>query len=82
VSHKKVVHEPVSRILARCREELYSLFYRALLQKRAMILRRLLIVATPYTNQDLQSWLDVERSSYGVATISRLLKMIGLIYRI
>jgi len=27
----------------------YSLFYRALLQKRPMILRSLLIVATPYT---------------------------------
>ena len=65
VSHKKVVHEPVFRILARCREELYSLVYRALLQKRATILRSLQIVATPYTNQDLQSWQEVERSSYG-----------------
>jgi len=40
----------------------YSLFARALLQKRPIILRSLLIEAT----------------SYGVATISTLLKIIGL----
>ena len=40
----------------------YGLFYRALLQKRHIISRNLLIVATPY----------------GEATISRLLKLIGL----
>ena len=40
----------------------YRLFHRDLLQKRPICLRSLLIVATPY----------------GVATISRLLKMIGL----
>ena len=44
----------------------YCVFYRALLQKRSMILRSLLLVA-------VGGW-----SSYGVATISRLLKMIGL----
>jgi len=48
----------------------YSLFNRVLLQKRPIILRSLLIVAKPphmciYT--------------YGVATMSRLLKIIGLI---
>jgi len=32
----------------------YSLFYRALLQKRPIILRSLLIVATPYTTFGLR----------------------------
>jgi len=44
----------------------YCVFYRALLQKRPMILRSLLLVA-------VGGW-----GSYGVATLSRLLKMIGL----
>jgi len=46
----------------------YSLFYWALLLKRPIILRSLLIVATPY------------QVYYGVATItiSRFLKTIGL----
>ena len=43
----------------------YSLFYKALLQKRPIILRSLLIEATPY----------------GVALISRLLKITGLVCR-
>jgi len=30
----------------------YSLFYRALLQKRPIVLRSLLIVATPYDEED------------------------------
>jgi len=33
----------------------YRLFYRALLQKRPTILRRLLIVATPYPRKSLPS---------------------------
>jgi len=44
----------------------YCLFNRALLQKRPIILRSLLIVATPYY------------ISYGVTSISGLLKIIGL----
>jgi len=49
----------------------YSLFYRALLQKRRIVLRSLLIVATLY-----------HIISYGVATISRVLRIIGLFRRI
>jgi len=44
----------------------YSLFYRALLQKRHIFLEGLLIVATSSI------------SCHGVATISRLFEMIGL----
>ena len=75
----------------------YPLFYRALLHKRAVILRSLLIVATPYYIYAYQNFRLLyvhfflycsiyaylsKRSSgetrYGVATISRLFKMIGL----
>ena len=73
----------------------YCLFYRALLQKRHMILRSLPIVATPwdlrthviliivgehlYTHTcDLVCKITCVRMSYGVATISRLLKIICL----
>jgi len=80
----------------------YRLFYRALLQKRRVILRSLLIAATPY---EISCYMSVVRlsactvntydqgclylcivhvhlhTSYGVATISRLLKMIGLFYK-
>ena len=67
----------------------YGLFYRALLQKRPMILRSLIIVATPYVS-DIPYRAEIERETtnrshlikaskyvYGVATISRLLKIIG-----
>jgi len=47
-----------------------SLFYTALLQKRPIIWRSLLIVATPLE--------FAQHSQYGVATISRLLQIIGL----
>jgi len=56
----------------------YGLFYRALLQKRPIILRSLLIVATQYLYYHESSEYDLRRMSYGVATTSRLLKMIGL----
>ena len=52
----------------------HSLFYRALLQKRPMILRSLLLEATQYRG--------IHRISpgewYGVASSSRLLKIVGL----
>ena len=51
----------------------YRLFYMALLQKRPMILRSLLIVATTCPC----SW-TCEGPEHVVATISRLLKIIGL----
>ena len=66
----------------------YRLFYRALLQKRPIILKSLLIVATPYSYDDVVSLYhyvtsgDGTTASYGVATISRFLKMIGLFFRI
>jgi len=47
----------------------YSLFYRALLQKRLVILRSLRIEAPHST---------VAQECYGVASIRRLLKIIGL----
>ena len=43
----------------------YSLFYRALLQKRPIILRCLLIVATPYMLKTLE-----QGTSFGIPTIS------------
>jgi len=47
----------------------YSFFYRALLQKRAIILRSLLIVATPYQ----WKYLSVHHLSiYWVALVSRI----------
>jgi len=91
----------------------YCPFYRALLQKRPMILRSLLIVATPYyehsgRGSDMMNLqvlavlsgmqdslltklqMDTSRSPvdrvtgvcYGVATISKLLKIISLFCRI
>ena len=48
----------------------YRLFYRALLQKRPIILRSLLM------------HLNVTQLYYGVASISRLLKIIGLLCRV
>ena len=56
----------------------YSLFYRAFLQKRPVILRRLLVVATP-SIQLVEKVDSIYR--YGVATTSRLLKIIGLFRR-
>jgi len=57
----------------------YRLFYRALLQKRPIILRSLLIVATP--QQDLPTQKK-KRSrcglAYRVASVSRIDKMINL----
>ena len=50
----------------------YRLFYKALLQKRRIILRSVLIVATP--KQETERYASI----YGGATMSRLLKMIGL----
>jgi len=56
-----------------------------ILQKKNTILRSLLIVATPYQDrssmcrrQMRQATGDVDMIHYGVATISRLLKIIGL----
>jgi len=77
----------------------YRLFYRALLQKRPIILSILLTKATPYHTsgsnyrsllQNIVTFigffckrdLSFYRSYYGVATISRLLKIIGLFCRI
>ena len=51
-----------------------------ILQKRPVILRRLLIVATPYLLDDISQMISLR--SYGVATIRRLLKIIGLVCRI
>ena len=48
------------------------LFSWALLQKRRILLRSLLIVATPYASS------VITEDAYGVATISRLLKIIRL----
>jgi len=69
----------------------YSLFIRVLLQKRPIILRSLLIVATQYpivrpvtppvAFSKAQSKAR-SQSSHGVATISRLLKIMGLFCRI
>jgi len=73
----------------------YRLFYRALLQKRPMILRSLRIVATPYEGRLSQCIVHVHQlrmstkgirmypeaaceKIYGVATMSRRLKIIGL----
>ena len=53
----------------------YSLFCRALLRKRPINLRSLLIVATPYLIY-IHAF-----DSYGVATVSRLLKFTGLFCR-
>ena len=60
-----------------------------ILQKKNIILRSLLIVATPYQDrssmcrrQMRQATGDVDMILYGVATISRLLKIIGLLARI
>jgi len=50
----------------------FRLFYRALLQKRPILLRSLLIVATPYRVRFSCA------ISCGVATTTRLLKIIGL----
>ena len=47
--------------------------YRALLLKRPIILRSLLIVATPYVSLSSISYVP-----YGVATMSRMLKNICL----
>ena len=60
--------------------------YRALLQKRPITLRSLLIVATPYdmhTSRTQELWTQTCHickmgMSYGVATIRRLFKIIGL----
>ena len=61
----------------------YSLFYRALLQKRHIILRSLLIVATPQQLILATSRVIFGRISYyGVAAISRLLKITCLFCRI
>ena len=57
-----------------------------ILQKRPTILRSLLIVATPYQIPNIYMYTRLTRlvslvymyTKYGVATISRLLKMIGL----
>jgi len=66
----------------------YHLLYRALLQKKPIILRSLLIAATPYHTCVTTSTLHKHRFKlrysctckyeYGVASISRLLKIIGL----
>ena len=48
-----------------------------ILQKRLIIVRSLLIVATPYLRDYLQS-----AYVYGVATVSRIDKIIGLFCRI
>jgi len=53
-----------------------GLFYRALMQKRLIILRSLLIVNHP------QLKFVPVLCHYGVATLSRLLKIIGLFCRI
>ena len=50
----------------------YCLFYRALLQKRPTVLRSLRIVATPYKRFPYRKGT---LQTYGVATISRLLKL-------
>jgi len=54
----------------------YSLFDRALLQKRLMILGSLLIVATPWSR--VTSLAVTVIFLYGMAATSRLLKIIGL----
>ena len=54
----------------------YRLFYRALLQKRPMVLRSLLIVATPYQLARRVAFADLY--VYGVALASRIDKIIGL----
>jgi len=60
----------------------YSRFYRTLLQKRLIISRRILIVATPYPWHEssiyAHIYIDDSCHGYGVATISILLKIIGL----
>ena len=60
----------------------YSLYYRALLQKRHVIRRSLLIVATPYISI-IYMYINMHCllytfNTYGVATMNRLLKIIGL----
>ena len=42
----------------------YKLFYRALLQKRPIILRSLLIEATPYLSNDSSIYLSIDLSIY------------------
>jgi len=58
------------------------IFYRALLQKRPIILRRILIVATPYPWHEssiyICAYIDDSCHGYGVATISILLEIISL----
>ena len=54
----------------------YRLFYRALLQKRPMILRSLLIVATPYQLARRVAFADLY--VYGVALAGRIDKIIGI----
>ena len=49
-----------------------SLFYRALLQKRPIILRRRLLVATPYERAGPRENIDIRN------TLVRLHKIIGL----
>jgi len=61
----------------------YNLFCRALLQKRPFILRSLLIVATPYhLYHTVYKWYTIPYNWYGVAMISRLLKILGFFCRI
>jgi len=55
----------------------YSLFYRALLQKRPTILRSLLIIAHE-SFYFLSIYHDYRFTIYGVATIGRFLKIKGL----
>jgi len=63
-----------------------SLFYRALLQKRPIILRSVLVIATPYASAEVKGkivWAcAIHKWMYEVATISRLLKITGLFCRI
>ena len=63
----------------------YRLFYRALSQKRPIILKSLLIVADILYDMNVtKSYIHAcnIHSFYGVATVSRLLKIIGIFCRI
>ena len=55
----------------------YHLFYRALLQKRPIILRSLLIVVTPYLKQ-----CEAANARYRVASVSRIDKITCLFCRV
>ena len=63
-----------------------SPFYRALLQKRPIIWRSLLVIATPYASAEVKEknvWAcAIHKWMYGVATISGFLTIKGLFCRI